>query len=160
VQTVTQAATAQSASSEPTLRERLSSALPNRRRAALQDHVQMLTQKVLGVQQSGPFDVNEPLRQMGLDSLMAVELRNLLSKAVGRPMPSTITFDHPSVSALVDYLAPELLGDETPSPSPGIAASDSLHTPADSAISDDLSSAELASRLAERLDRIAFEEPK
>ena len=66
----------------------------------------MLTVKVLGVQAADELDVHEPLRQMGLDSLMAVELRNLLSKMAERPMPATITFDHPSVSALTSSSRP------------------------------------------------------
>ena len=87
------------------LRERLRATLPNRRRAVLQDHVRTLTARVLGVPSADAVDVNEPLRQMGLDSLMAVELRNLLAKTVERPMPATITFDHPSVIALTTFLA-------------------------------------------------------
>jgi hypothetical protein len=36
---------------------------------------------------------------------MALELRNVLSKAVEHTLPATLTFDHPSVAALVDHLA-------------------------------------------------------
>ena len=90
---------------EPTLRERLAATAPNRRRTLLRDHVRQLAAKVLGLARADELNVDEPLRQLGLDSLMAVELRNLLGKAVGKTLPATITFDHPSVSALVDHLA-------------------------------------------------------
>lgn len=94
------------------LRERLQATPANRRRAALVDEVRQLTVRVLGVAQPGTLDVNEPLRQLGLDSLMAVELRNLLGRTVGRTLPATITFDHPTVNALVTYIADEVFCEE------------------------------------------------
>ena len=92
---------APSARHEPTLRERLAATAPNRRRTLLRDHVRQLTAKVLGLGRPDGLNDDEPLRQLGLDSLMAVELRNLLGSAIAQTLPATITFDHPSVSALV-----------------------------------------------------------
>jgi len=153
---------AERAAPELPLRERLLAIAPNRRRAALQDHVRALTVKVLGVQQEGSFDAHEPLRQLGLDSLMAVELRNLLAKAVGRAMPATITFDYPSVSALADYLAGEFGGELFSAVAP--AAIEARIAPATEDSSnddhDDLTNDELAARLAARLDHIFLDEPK
>lgn len=70
------------------------------------------TLKVLGVQRAEDFDVNEPLRDLGLDSLMAVELRNLLGTALKRTLPATVTFDYPSVEALVQFLSVEVFAEE------------------------------------------------
>ena len=36
---------------------------------------------------------------------MAVELRNSLVRSAGRPLPATLLFDYPSLTALADYLA-------------------------------------------------------
>jgi len=55
---------------------------------------------------------------MGMDSLTSVELRNLLQAALGRALPSTLAFDFPNVSALVDYLAGEVLRLQPTVPSP------------------------------------------
>ncbi len=43
-------------------------------------------------------------RSWGLDSLMAVELRNSLGQRVGRPLSATLVFDYPTVNALARWL--------------------------------------------------------
>jgi hypothetical protein len=58
---------------------------------------------------------------MGLDSLMAVELRNSLQQATGVALPATVAFDYPTLEALVDYLGQQLFAgdrneDQTPEP--------------------------------------------
>jgi acyl transferase domain-containing protein len=154
-----QAAAASHASTadEPSLRERLQAAAPNRRRTLLRDHVRRLTVKVLGVQRSDDLDVTEPLRQLGLDSLMAVELRNLLGKAVGRTLSATLTFDHPSVAALAEYLAREVFADLMEDRAENSAAVTAAPGP-EAATFDDLSEDELALQLMRRLDGLGSEE--
>jgi acyl carrier protein len=52
-------------------------------------------------------DTSLSLFDAGLDSLGAVELRNILSKHFNRRFDSTLLFDHPTIEALVRFLAPE-----------------------------------------------------
>ena len=51
---------------------------------------------------------------MGLDSLMAVQLRNSLRVGLGlkHKLPATIAFDCPTIEALADYFVPQVLGTE------------------------------------------------
>ncbi|MEP7311426.1 MAG: type I polyketide synthase [Pseudomonadota bacterium] len=143
-----------------TLRERIAAAAANRRRNVLRDFVRDQTMRVLGLQNAEELDINEPLRQMGLDSLMAVELRNNLGGAAGQVLPATVTFDHPSVAALVDYLATVVFAAEIPVTAPPVAVPTDQPGAQVSATNafDDLSGDEIAAQLAARLTAMAFEE--
>ena len=46
----------------------------------------------------------EPLADAGMDSLLAVELRNALQREVGVALPATVAYDYPTVRALAQHL--------------------------------------------------------
>ena len=50
----------------------------------------------------------QPLMAGGLDSLGSVELRNSLQSQLGLELPTTLVFDYPTITALVDFLCPQL----------------------------------------------------
>lgn len=47
----------------------------------------------------------QPLAEAGLDLLGALELRDSLSAKFGMELPATLTFDHPTASALAAHIA-------------------------------------------------------
>ena len=77
---------------------------------ALLDLVRSEVASVLGTETPRGIDPDLPLEQLGLNSLMAVELRNRLGAVTGLHLPATLLFDHPTLSALKNRLRAELLG--------------------------------------------------
>ena len=82
----------------------------DRRRDVLLGRLEALVRKVVGVPASQAIDARRPVRDLGMDSLMSVELRNTIARAVERMLPATLLFDHPTLDALADYLLALLPG--------------------------------------------------
>jgi acyl carrier protein len=81
------------------------------RRKALMELIRGDAVKVLGLDSSQVVDYKQPLSELGLDSLMAVELRSVLSAELNltRSLAATLVFDYPTIMALADYLAKDVL---------------------------------------------------
>ena len=71
----------------------------------LYKRVEKLAINVLGLDQSIVIDPHQPLHDMGLDSLMAVELCSVLGNCVQQPLPNTLLFDYGTLNDLTEYLA-------------------------------------------------------
>ena len=125
--------------------------------AAIQGYVQQQVALVTGSSTPNTIDVQQGLFEMGLDSLMSVELKNRLENGLGQTLPSTLTFNYPTVAELAGYLeerleANQVKVDETePAPVPAAAPTVAETQTADEI--DDLSEDELADLLAKRLKR-------
>jgi hypothetical protein len=119
----------------PDLLSRLEAAAPSRRRQLLAEHVACRVVRVLGGDPSLSIDHLRPLKELGIDSLMAVELRNGLKAdlRLDGGLPATLVFDHPTVEAIAEYLDREVLS--VGSEKPGGAAAPRETAAADSMLS-------------------------
>jgi acyl carrier protein len=81
-------------------------ASPIRRRRIVADAIEKEVRTVLALAAPAPRAV--ALRDLGLDSLMAVEVRNRLERIFGLRMPSTLAFDHPTIDAIAVAIEAQL----------------------------------------------------
>jgi acyl transferase domain-containing protein/NAD(P)-dependent dehydrogenase (short-subunit alcohol dehydrogenase family)/SAM-dependent methyltransferase/acyl carrier protein len=150
----TDAPQAQGGEDEPhqaTLISRLAGADASQRAEIVTEWVQDEACAVLGLEDPRSAPLEQGLFEMGMDSLMSVELRKRLERGIGRSLPATLTFNYPNIAALAAYLQRELAGNNTT----GAAAKAAAAVPP--AATDDLDSLndeELESRLRARLESV------
>jgi acyl carrier protein len=97
------------------------------------------------------IDPQQGLFDIGLDSLMSVELKGLLEKGARRALPATLTFNYPTPFDLAGYLNEVLFPEQAPEPARepgGLPAGEAEDL-------DDLSEAELERMLEERLRKVS-----
>ncbi|MBT3081668.1 SDR family NAD(P)-dependent oxidoreductase [Streptomyces sp. CYG20] len=97
---------------EPPWRHRLSRLSEPEGRRLLTELVRSEAATVLGHDSAAGFAADRPFREVGFDSLTAVELRNRLVAATALPLALTSVFDHPTAAALAAHLFTELNGTE------------------------------------------------
>ncbi len=127
------------------LRERIAAATSVGRQEILEDLVREEVCRVLGIDRAHQPGPTQRLKEFGVDSLMAVELRNRLAArlALQRKLTATLIFDYPTVQAIASYLAQDMLG---------FGTAPAVHAPAARSVDT-----HLANDAIERMDDAAAE---
>ncbi|MFF4591296.1 SDR family NAD(P)-dependent oxidoreductase [Streptomyces sp. NPDC001388] len=87
---------------------RLASLPRARRHRALAELVTGQVAAILGYDSADLVGSDKPFKELGFDSLAAVNLRNRLGQETGLRLPATLVYDHPTSGALIRHLATEL----------------------------------------------------
>jgi len=132
------------------VRDAVLAALPMERAGMLRALVRDEVSKVLKRTSDDPPGPSDRLMELGFDSLMAVQLRGAIGRALGfdRPLPATLMFDHPTIEAIARFLDARLPGAAVDEPAPQVPATPTSDVAARVA---SLSDAEIEALLNERL---------
>ena len=94
----------------PEFLKELEKSSPGRRHELLFKKIEAEVVKILGLEEDQPADHYQPLIDMGLDSLLAVELRNSINVLVQKSLPATLIYDFPTINELITHIEEILLG--------------------------------------------------
>ncbi|MEU9704083.1 SDR family NAD(P)-dependent oxidoreductase [Streptomyces sp. NPDC047981] len=100
----------------PTLAERLAGRTEDERRNLLLDLVRTEVAGTLAYGGADSVDVKRGFKELGLDSLTAVELRNRLGRTTGLRLSATLVFDYPTPEAVADHLVTALAPEPATAP--------------------------------------------
>ncbi|MGV9660763.1 type I polyketide synthase [Streptomyces koyangensis] len=111
-------------------RAELAAAPASRRGGLLLEAVRTWAAAVLGHRSAEAVGADQAFRDLGFDSLAAVELRNVIGARTGLALPVSLVFDRPTPKALADFLEREMSGAEpTAEPSGAPTATGSAEEP-------------------------------
>jgi acyl transferase domain-containing protein/acyl carrier protein len=106
------------------LLEELRNAHPAERRDLLIARVRERIVAVLGLESGDDLAAHRGFFDMGMDSLMALELKNALQNDLAITIAPTVVFEHPTIESLADYLVSDVLALETREAAPAPAVVD------------------------------------
>jgi len=132
--------------------ERLAALPAARRQAALVAHLQTRVREVLRLAPDMAVDSEKGFFDMGMDSLMAVELKSRIEKDVAMALPATLTFNYPTIEDIAGFLLKQMPAAQERAPL--AAAAEALPAPVP-APEDELTEEELSDLLAAKLKELS-----
>ncbi|WP_315788438.1 type I polyketide synthase [Fischerella sp. JS2] len=96
-------------SQQPEILQSLHKTPPNQQKNVLISYIQNKVAAVLGLESVQLIKPHIGFFEMGMDSLMSIDLKNILQKNLGQNLGSTLTFEYPNIEALADYLLKEII---------------------------------------------------
>lgn len=92
------------------LRRQLLESPPAERQAVMRQHLTAELSRIMGINPED-LDIEQPLNSIGMDSLMAMELKTVLESRLGISVPMATFFTGPSVTSLADDAVKEIVGE-------------------------------------------------
>jgi 8-amino-7-oxononanoate synthase len=106
------------AQSVSAFRLQLDAAPTEERLALLTQHVQSQIAKVMGLSSPEEVELERSFTDLGMDSLMGMEMKSRLQASLSCSFPITLAMDYPTVGSLIHYIDREVLSVAAVSPSP------------------------------------------
>lgn len=122
------------------------------KRPLLLSHLQSQLSSVLGFS-ADHLDPHKGLSDLGMDSLMSIELHNRLQASLGCSIPNTLAFDYPTIAEMSNYLADVL---ELPEVDTEQSLLITKKTVGDTTSTDSLSEAEAEAMLMSELESLRY----
>ncbi|MEI6180728.1 MAG: SDR family NAD(P)-dependent oxidoreductase, partial [Chloroflexales bacterium] len=143
------------------IRRHLESVPPAQRYAVVSQWLQTEVRTLLQLQQAPAVEIG--FQDLGMDSLLSIELRRQLERGLDCTLPATIAFEYPSITDLAHYLLATVVKGEAPEIAPSSESapaaptwSDKQPPDATSTAVDELSDADAETRLLERLQQLGM----
>ncbi|MFC9271033.1 type I polyketide synthase [Streptomyces zhihengii] len=111
------------------LRQQLANLPAGQRQKLVAELVRTHAAAVLGHADVEAVEPSRAFRDLGFDSLMAVEVRNRLQSATGLRLPATLVFDHPTPLVLTGFLLTHLDGGEAVAPAQAVPTAVAVDEP-------------------------------
>jgi microcystin synthetase protein McyD len=93
--------------------KKLTDSNDDERKSILIKFLETEAKSLLGLDQNLEIDKNLSLTHLGMDSLISVEFRNMITKKLGasfhKALPATLLFNYPNINALASHLLTNIL---------------------------------------------------
>lgn len=134
------------------IRARLANVSPQQAEVVIGERVAVLVSQVLRRNEPGRIDSEQGFSDMGLDSMLALELKNRLEAEFEISLSATIALEFSTVASLARYVADRVLADATRLQEPRSPVPVSKSVAAEEAVDlDTLSDGEVAALLTQKL---------